>query len=62
LAQNKNVSEMLRLTNDNLPPAREVNRDILSTVVEGTYFMREDVLLQVVSIDGNNVIVEDAEG
>jgi len=53
---------MLRLTNDNLPPAREVNRDILSTVVEGTYFMREDVLLQVVSIDGNNVIVEDAEG
>jgi hypothetical protein len=61
LAQNNNIRELLHLENDNLPAARELNRDMLSTVVQGTYFMRDDVLLQVVAVDGNNVIVEEAE-
>ena len=62
LAQSDVVANTLHQGHGNLlPPRDQIPNNLVSGVVPGTFFMREGVLLVVISINGNNVIVEEAE-
>jgi hypothetical protein len=62
LAQSNDVAITLRQAHDNLLPPRErIPNNLVNNVVAGTFFMREGLLLEVIAVDGNNVIVEEAE-
>jgi hypothetical protein len=63
LAQSDVVANTLRQGCGNLlQPRDQIPNNLVSSIVPGTFFMREGVLLEVISINGNNVIVEEAEG
>jgi len=62
LAQSDVVANTLHQGHGNLlPPRDQIPNNLVSSVVPGTFFMRECVLLEVISINGNNVTVEEAE-
>ena len=62
LAQSNDVANTLQQAHDNLLPPRErIPNNLVNNVVAGTFFMREGLLLEVIAVDGNNVIVEEAE-
>jgi hypothetical protein len=60
-SHSNDIAPTLREIFGNLPPRPQENPNLLTCVVVGTFFMREDVLLEVLAIDGNNVLVAEAE-
>jgi hypothetical protein len=61
LAQHPLVTTTLRLSNVDLPERQRTQQEVTFLVTCGTFFLHEGSLVEVVSINGNNVIVRDDE-
>jgi hypothetical protein len=44
-----------------LPPRKQIPNNLVSSIVAGIFFMREGLLLEVIAINGHNVIIEETE-